>query len=301
MSDQAEPSGRSDDVLDRFRLVFSRLPVPLALTGPDGSVQAANPEMLDLMGMDADALIGRSLLELTHPDDRAHSRAAVEQVRSGDVDRVQVDKRLMPESDGPVQEQVPVHVTVLRLDGDRFGFHRLVQVEAKVDLEKDELRRQAMQDPLTGLANRRALDRRVQPMLHGGAEQQPSGAGWALLFVDLDGFKAVNDVHGHRVGDALLVAVAERLAVADCEADLVSRIGGDEFVLLLCTGDPDRVTDAVDRVRLALAQPFDVEGHSLDVAVSVGVAVPRSADPAPRLLDRADADMYRDKRRRSEP
>ncbi|MDT0166088.1 GGDEF domain-containing protein [Actinotalea sp. AC32] len=153
-------------------------------------------------------------------------------------------------------------------------------------------------DALTGLPNRRAVDRHVEAVLsrvHRGA-----APGAAVLFLDLDDFKEVNDTLGHRVGDDLLVAVATRLrgCVRADGDDLVARFGGDEFVLVL-EGDPERLAPrAVARVEAALAEPVTVGAHVLPARASVGVATvgPGDGTTVDHLLSAADARMYERKR-----
>lgn len=152
-------------------------------------------------------------------------------------------------------------------------------------------------DPLTGLANRRGFElpgRRVLAQHLGGPHQL------ALLFVDLDGFKTINDRLGHAVGDSLLQVVASRLAAGMRRGDLVCRHGGDEFVCLLPNLDgEDRALSLAAGLLQAITQPCALGGHHVTVAASIGVAVfPRDGDSLPALLHRADGAMYEAKKRR---
>ncbi|MFO8075237.1 MAG: GGDEF domain-containing protein [Egibacteraceae bacterium] len=165
------------------------------------------------------------------------------------------------------------------------------------------LSEQVARDPLTGLANRRAF---VADLDRTRARCRREGAGLAVLFCDLDAFKPVNDRHGHAVGDAVLVETARRLEAATREGDLVARIAGDEFVVMLPAVDPAAVAVVEARIRAVVAEPFDVDGHTVRVGVSVGVAhVAASAeadpdvDPDVDLVAEADRAMYRDKRGRA--
>jgi diguanylate cyclase (GGDEF)-like protein len=153
-----------------------------------------------------------------------------------------------------------------------------------------EMRRQAATDDLTGLPNRRALLLRI-------GQQLRTGRPAALLLLDLDGFKAVNDSLGHAAGDVLLVEVARRLTGLVRQSDTVARLGGDEFVVLLdgfATRDGhERVRDAITA---AITEPFVIDGCPVEVGLSIGVALSTdgSADPD-HLLREADAAMYREK------
>lgn len=149
-------------------------------------------------------------------------------------------------------------------------------------LMKHQLRIEADSDPLTSLANRRALHRVMVE-----ADARPL----ALALIDLDGFKAVNDNFGHAFGDKLLVAVAERMRAAAGDA-LLARLGGDEFALL-ASGDADAMRRRVDHVLIELARPFDIDGRTLAIGASAGVAhcTDQGCD-AMRLLDHADKQLY---------
>lgn len=147
-------------------------------------------------------------------------------------------------------------------------------------------------DPLTGLTNRRGFEAEAEECLKAAAA---AGEEVALCYLDLDGFKAVNDRHGHDVGDDLLRHVAGRLRTAVRASDLVGRIGGDEFVILATGLDRDASVAYFERVRAAVDAPYSVTGLRLDVTASLGV-VPRVAS-LPSALARADAAMYRAKQR----
>ena len=160
-----------------------------------------------------------------------------------------------------------------------------------------ELRQAALHDELTGLANRTALRDHLRLGL---ARNQRYDTDLAVFFLDLDGFKAVNDEHGHGVGDAVLREVAQRLQRALRRADLVARFGGDEFVVLCETiAGRHEVDQVVARIRGCFEEPFAFGGDGAQLGVSVGVAVVgRETTEPDEALDLADADMYRAKRAR---
>ncbi|PWJ53287.1 diguanylate cyclase (GGDEF) domain-containing protein [Quadrisphaera granulorum] len=153
-----------------------------------------------------------------------------------------------------------------------------------------ELRHRATHDALTGLAGRAHLVEVLEGALAAGSATPP-----AVLFVDLDGFKAINDTHGHHAGDAVLRAVAERLRDALSADDVPSRFGGDEFVVLVADGDLDRARAAVHQV---WARPVHVAGQALPVAGSCGGVRALPYETADALLQRADAAMYAAKQAR---
>ncbi len=158
----------------------------------------------------------------------------------------------------------------------------------------EEVRHQALHDPVTDLANSRLFEDRVTQSLSISRRSENS---LALLFVDLDRFKFVNDNHGHKIGDELLRAVAERLRTTVREEDTVARIGGDEFGILL-----QRMVDTTDAEVVAaeivatLDEPFVVQGLTLSIGASVGVTVfPEPVDSYDSIMSRADSAMYQAK------
>jgi diguanylate cyclase (GGDEF)-like protein len=159
---------------------------------------------------------------------------------------------------------------------------------------QEMLHHQAYHDGLTGLANRSLLNSRLQQAV---ARSRRQGAGVALLYLDLDGFKPVNDRQGHEVGDALLVSVGDRLLGSVRLEDTVARIGGDEFAILMeDLTDPADARQAAERVVSAIARPFDVLDRSVRVGVSVGVVFNEAgADDGESMLRDADLAMYRAK------
>ena len=154
------------------------------------------------------------------------------------------------------------------------------------------LNKDATTDHLTGALNRRSFERRLMGLALGG--EYPV----AVLFVDLDGFKGINDVYGHAIGDAVLVAVAGRLAGAVRGNDFVGRLGGDEFVVA-CPGLPLEDVEAMaTRVREAAEGQVLASGRMVDVGMSLGVAVAMDDDELVSVIDRSDSSMYRDKQAR---
>ncbi|WP_449061289.1 diguanylate cyclase [Planomonospora algeriensis] len=152
---------------------------------------------------------------------------------------------------------------------------------------------QAHHDPLTGLANRTVLHDTLEQVM------RTPGTGVAVLYLDLDGFKAVNDVHGHEAGDAVLSAIAGRLSAAVRGGDLVARLGGDEFVLLCPGASHDDAVRLAERVLREVSAPVPFRGHELSVGASVGIAAcagEASGNAAAGILRAADTAMYSAKR-----
>ena len=184
--------------------------------------------------------------------------------------------------------------------GGLIGHLRALAARGAVDgserrLVETRLRELATHDPLTGLPNRVLLGRRLEHAMATAAEPDASGA--ALLFIDLDRFKDVNDALGHHAGDLLLREVAARLRLLVRDSDLVARLGGDEFAVLLLGRDSDRAQNVAERVVAALERPFSLDGQSVVVSASVGIAFAGGDADGGTLLRHADVAMYAAKRR----
>ena len=163
-------------------------------------------------------------------------------------------------------------------------------LQAELDAERAKLAHLALHDALTGLPNRVLLYDRIEHALRSISR---NGGISALFFVDLDGFKAINDRLGHEAGDELLVAVAARLCESVRDIDTVARLGGDEFVVL-CEGldNVQRPSMVADRIIASLSQPFQLRRGEASVTASVGITVAHGGDAPRDLLLRADVAMY---------
>ncbi|MDO9407427.1 sensor domain-containing diguanylate cyclase [Patulibacter sp.] len=265
-----------------FVAAFETAPIGMALFNPDGEYIRVNGALATMLGRDAAALLGRRDQEFTHPDDRRSDVVAAWSILRGERSTHQCEKRFV-RPDGTVVWAI-ANLAFLR---DELGrpiswIGQFQDITARRRTEEG-LQRMADHDPLTGLLNRRAFDRELHRLL--GDEHGPGGG---LLVLDLDGFKAVNDAHGHRAGDDALVRCADGLRGATRAGDLVARLGGDEFAIFapaLGAGLPGlvaRIHDAVDAAAEATA-----------LGVSVGVATTDDVGRRPdALMAAADARMY---------
>ena len=207
----------------------------------------------------------------------------------------------------PPLERHPEELTAQAVDGsqvavelscqaiDYFGRPATaVALRDLTDRKRDEarIRHLARHDALTGLPNRYTLLERLDLALNTAAQQRSSVA---VLFIDLDRFKPVNDLHGHAAGDAVLVQASKRILAEIQSSDTLARIGGDEFVMLLSSDpQPEKVSLVATRVIEALRKPFHIEGHRVDVGASVGIALyPEDGGNGDTLMRAADAAMYK--------
>lgn len=185
-----------------------------------------------------------------------------------------------------------------RYSRENYLLRHSLQHDVKI---KDEEKRRASylaeHDPLTGLANRLRFERDASAMIDSAGR---AGTWVAVMFIDLDGFKPVNDTHGHAVGDRILRVIAERLLALLRSEDLCARIGGDEFVVAMATaaGDCRAISSAARRVADAISLPVDLRGSQLQLSASIGVALfPADGTNLQRILSAADERMYHVKKR----
>ena len=284
--------------LDGADLLFL-LPEPTAVLDDHGRIAVANPALCRLLGRDD--LVGRSLVELTDDPEAA----VVEQVRRwAGSDRM---------SSGFLAFDTPDGTVVHRCGGVAFGRggNVVLRVEQRVDGEVEldtapasvllaeletrraaeaRLTRLAFQDPVTTLLNRTGFDDRLRSLLE-------LGGPLAVVYVDLDSFKAINDVFGHEAGDEALRETARRLTAAVRPGDVLARLGGDEFVAALLDVGAEQAMAVGERLAQALGQSFRLGEEHVELGGSLGVAVRRPREAAGDLLRRADAAMYRAKRR----
>ena len=166
--------------------------------------------------------------------------------------------------------------------------HKAARINAKL------LESMALKDPLTGLANRRQLNDRVSMAI---VHARRNKSTMAVVYLDLDGFKQINDTLGHGAGDTLLKMVAERLVATVREEDTVARLGGDEFMIVLWLSGADEAAKVTLKLIKAVSQTYDIEGHTVSVTTSAGVAIyPSHGEDADTLMKSADLALYEAKR-----
>jgi diguanylate cyclase (GGDEF)-like protein/PAS domain S-box-containing protein len=277
-----------------IRSAFDYAPTGMAVLGLSGVVITCNPALGELLGRTPASLEGSTLFAVTHPDDLAAFRRTWQLVQAGTRRIVRHECRFLRADGRAVWVLVSTAVVPEASDRPAHLIMHAEDIDARKALEAELLHR-AHHDPLTGLANRSLLAQRIDDALV--RQVRPS----CLLFVDLDGFKAVNDRHGHAIGDQLLQQLARRLTALLRPQDVCARLGGDEFVVLCVDTEPHQAEAIAERLRAAVAVPFTIEGRAITITAAVGVSasdVTNAIDPA-HLLRQADERMYEAKRRRS--
>jgi diguanylate cyclase (GGDEF)-like protein/PAS domain S-box-containing protein len=287
-------------------LSFRRASVGMVHIDRNGAIREANDALVDLLGRDHIGLRALPFVDLAHPEDVVTVQRELESVLTHDREVSHVEVRFV-HSDGSVR-WIELNLAANGLGTEQLGgavaivqdISERVKLAIELAAAHDRLRTMATHDPLTGLVNRAGLADDLTEAQARAAEQENHVA---VLYVDLDGFKQVNDTDGHAAGDQLLVQVGARLAHLLRPLDSAARVGGDEFVVC-CTdldSDPEvaqREAEAIaERVRDALTAPFEVHGNTWRLGASVGIAISRAGEATPNeLLASADLAMYRAKR-----
>lgn len=299
---QRDHQGSDLSELRDYRAAFAAAALPMAVVDPRGRIVRPNEALGGFLGADPGSLTGQLAADLVGLTSDGPTWRAYTEVLRGTRSRLRCTRRLKHADGRPLWAEV----TVVPMGDPAGGAGRaLLSVSDVSDRRelRERLRHLRIHDPVTRLPNRTLFFERLtaaleSPPLQGGSPPHHGRIG--LCYLDIDGFKAVNDTLGHRTGDRLLAAVAGRLT--DCaEADdhrtgghLVARLGGDEFAILVDdSSGTHQLTDLARSVLTALQRPFEVAGHRLSVSASIGV-VERAASgtSATALMQAADTTLY---------
>ncbi|MCV6276513.1 diguanylate cyclase [Pseudomonas aeruginosa] len=262
----------------------------------DGVILTVNPALYQLLGQTRETLIGHPYYELLGEDDLARARQPFQRaMQSGAGKTFAIPLQRADGSLGYFEATVSL---IHDLQGELRGYRGIVRDVSDQIAYQQQLLEMAYRDPLTGLGNRKAFDEQLgQALLRAGS----GGSELALLYLDLDRFKEVNDRFGHDIGDALLRTVAERVRSTLRQPDKAYRLGGDEFAVLLEDSQENNPQRLAERLLAALVQPIALNGERIDfVTPSIGIALyPRHAGDAEGLVRAADSAMYEAKRQRN--
>ncbi|MEU2307507.1 MULTISPECIES: putative bifunctional diguanylate cyclase/phosphodiesterase [Streptomyces] len=276
----------------RFRAVFEGAAIGIGIADLDGHILQVNEALLRMFGLTQQALRSRRVQDWTHPDDAPQTWRLYDELVRGEREHYHVEKAFN-RPDGTVL-WTNLTVSLLR-DADGSPQYQLALMEDTTErrLLHLRLRYEATHDALTGLPNRTLFFERLEKALAAGKDQR-----FGLCYLDLDGFKTINDSLGHAAGDRLLVEVADRLqSCATAPGEMVARLGGDEFVALTTGPGTERTVDELaERIMNALVTPISIDGRDLLVRGSLGIVEgPAGERTAAEVLRSADITMYRAK------
>ncbi|MFE5634481.1 putative bifunctional diguanylate cyclase/phosphodiesterase [Streptomyces sp. NPDC056463] len=276
----------------RFRAVFDGAAVGIGIADLEGNVLEVNETLTRMFGGLDGQIRARKVKEWAHPEDGPHVWKLYDELVRGEREHYRVEKPYY-RGDGTVL-WTNLTVSLLR-DAEGFPQYQLALLEDTTErrLLNLRLRYEATHDALTGLPNRTLFFERLEKAL-----TSADGGRFGLCYLDLDGFKAINDSLGHATGDRLLVEVADRLqSCATAPGEMVARLGGDEFVALTTGPHTEReVVELANRILATLATPVRIDGRELTVRGSVGVVEGPAGERTPaEVLRSADITMYRAK------
>ena len=278
-----------------YRLLVENSTDLIAHCNTDGRYVSISPSYSKMIGWRADEIVGQLVVDFLHPEDRASATDALVHIFNGGVlpDVVEVRKR---HRDG---HYITLGTKACNVIDPHTG-NSIGAVLVSRDITRDkeklaELEQLATRDTLTGLPNRAWISDRVGRML----EQSEDQSYTTVLFIDLNGFKAVNDSLGHAAGDALLQRVSERLQGCMRPGDSIARLGGDEFVVAAMCSDRCAASAIAQRLLTSLEAPFSINGREIRIGAAIGISLARFGTASTKLLfETADKAMYQAKAQR---
>ena len=276
---------------EQFRLTFEMAPIGMAITTLKGKFQRVNQALCEALSYTKAELLELSFTEISHPDTWENHRNLEQKLIQGQESDFQIEKCYIAK-DGRLVDTILKVVIVRDPDGQALHFNnQIVDITERKYMEK-QLLHDALHDALTGLPNRALFMDRLDQQLK--KAQNQDNYLFAVLFLDLDRFKVVNDSVGHLVGDKLLVEIARRLEKSIAPTDTVARLGGDEFTILLENIlNKSEATLVAESIYQTLTFSFNIDGYELFTTASIGIALSSQGYEKPEdILRDADLTMY---------
>ena len=274
----------------RFSTLVANATDLITVLRADNTIAYQSPSIERVLGYTADEVIGKSFEALLHPEEQGRLLRRLSD-GAGATGRPEVIECLLQTKDGELRYFEILHSNLLDDDAVRGIVLNGRDVSERKEFE-EQLAHQAFHDPVTHLANRALFNERVR---HAVARSLREGIGMAVVFVDLDDFKTVNDSLGHAAGDRVLLEVAQRISASIRAADTAARFGGDEFAILLeDVHDIQSAAETAERILEALARPLSLDHNDIIIRASLGISVAEAgaATDADELIRNADAAMY---------
>lgn len=293
IAEQERISSALKESEEHFRSAFDHA-VGMALVSPDGHWLEVNESLSSLLGYTRDELREMSFRTVTHPDDLGQTLVKMNELIEGVTSSFQLENRYIHKNGQTIW--VLSSASLVR-EEDGKPRHLVFQVQNISDRKQaeDQIHYAAFHDGLTGLPNRTFLSDRMSMAIE--RAKRSCDYKFAVLFIDLDRFKVVNDTMGHEMGDKLLIDLSNRLKECVRLVDTVARLGGDEFALLLDgITDQEVAIEIAARIQESLSQPFDLDGQEFFTSASIGISFSSLGYDSPEdILRDADTAMYRAK------
>lgn len=279
---------------EKFHSVFEQAAVGIARMSPTGSWLEVNQKLCDILGYSKRELYTLTFQDITYPDDLEADLALVDEMLQKKRQNYQIEKRYFHRNGSVIWGNLTVSL-VSASDGTPKYFVSVIEdICLRKEMEQ-QLRVTASHDPLTGLFNRSKLNTALDNELTRAIRYSRP---LSLLMIDIDFFKRVNDDHGHLAGDKVLVELSKILDIATRSTDIVSRFGGEEFLLVLPELDHEQALQLADRIRRTVeAHAISYQQKTINITVSIGVATyPEHGSSIDELVSAADGAMYKAKK-----
>lgn len=275
---------------DRFRSALQASPNAMIMTDESGTIVLTNTEADTLFGYANTSLLGKSIAELIPARLRAqHASHFQSYMKMANERRVGEGKELFALHRDGYEFRVEIGLTPIFKEEGRYILASIVDITSRIQSER-KIRQLIYFDSLTGLPNRHLLQETVQSAI---LQAQKDSVQLGLLFLDIDHFKNVNDTLGHRTGDELLIEISRRLRDNLLKENVISRMGGDEFVVIINQCDDQELSRIAERLLNKVSKPYHLEKHNLTVTASIGIAsFPRDGEDFETLYQHADIAMY---------
>ncbi len=289
-SAQAETMRRLRESEERYASTVELAAIGISHIGVDGRFTHVNRQLCDMLGYTREELLELTIREVSHPDDRHITNDDRVRLYAGEIDSLQAEKRYLRKDGKPVWVRINA---VLKRDAAGNPLHDISIVENISERKRAEQRVQylATHDEMTGLPNRGTF---TEILEHAIEDARRHDRKLAVLFVDLDRFKLINDSLGHDAGDLLLKEISQRFKASLRRSDLIARLGGDEFIVLAEGLERTAQAGQIARKLLSTAlKPIELMGQECRVTASIGIALfPENGDDAHKLMKKADLAMY---------
>lgn len=290
LDDSRQAHAESEQSRQNLKNIFDNVIDGIIVIGESGIIESCNNAASQIFGYAEAELVGNNVSMLMPAPDRmqhdTHLRNFTSRERSAIIG---INRELFGlRKDGTT---FPMELSVCEIAGKKRKFTGILRDITDRKAREQQITHIAHHDPLTGLPNRVLLSDRIQQVT---AIAKRAGSKAALIFIDLDGFKPINDLHGHDIGDLILKEVASRLSHSLRESDTAARFGGDEFIVLLSSIESDlNATMVAERIHNAILRPYEILGNTLQMSSSIGIALyPAHGDNESALIKNADIAMY---------
>jgi diguanylate cyclase (GGDEF)-like protein/PAS domain S-box-containing protein len=296
LTQQARMEAAVDEAEQRFRTTFEAAPIGVSVvelhSAERGRIVSANPAMSRLLGVPVQQLVGTAVSGLVHPEDHDHLRDSFAELQAGRTDVIELEARLMHRDGHLIWALLTAALLPVDPDGRRLLVTNIMDVSQRKKFE-GQLQYLADHDALTGLFNRRRFTEELDRVVK---QSERYGDAGAVLFLDLDGFKFVNDSLGHAVGDDLISRVGAMFAATVRDTDVLARVGGDEFAVILTRATEEDAILVAEKLLSVIRRDGVVVSHDRHAQVSTSIGItrfgPGDGMTADELLVEADIAMY---------